>query len=53
MISRYVVDEGWKGSGEWFVFDNEACCCVAGPYGEEEAVVELLRLKQVENDDEL
>jgi hypothetical protein len=50
-MSKYFVEEGCTGDGEWFVFDNDACYCVAGPYGEEEAAVELLRLKQQEHDD--
>jgi hypothetical protein len=51
-MSKYFVEEGYTGDGEWFVFDSDDCYCVAGPYGEEEAVVELLRLKQQEHDDE-
>ena len=50
-MSKYFVALNYEG-GEWFVFDDEACCCVAGPCGEEEAVVELLRLKQQEHEDE-
>jgi hypothetical protein len=50
-MSRYFVEQGLKDDA-WFVFDSDFCCCVAGPYGEEEAAVELLRLKQQEHDDE-
>jgi hypothetical protein len=50
-MSKYFVAQGLKDDG-WFVFDNVDCYCVAGPYGEEEAVVELLRLKQQEHDDD-
>lgn len=50
-MSKYFVEESVGTAGDWFVFDNEACYCVAGPYGEEEAVVELLRLKEKETDD--
>jgi hypothetical protein len=50
-MSKYFVAQGLKDDS-WFVFDDVDCCCVAGPYGKEEAIVELRRLKQQEHDDE-
>ena len=47
MKSDYFVDEG-SVAGEWYVFDNDSCSCVAGPYDEERAIEELLRLQQLE-----
>ena len=47
MKSDYFVDDG-SVAGEWYVFDNDSCSCVAGPYDEERAIEELLRLQQLE-----
>lgn len=35
-IKRYEADSG--KNGEWFVFDNEAFHCMAGPMNEEKAI---------------
>jgi hypothetical protein len=51
-MGKYFVEECFTGEDAWYVFDNVYCYCVAGPYGKEEAVVELLRLEQQEHDDE-
>ncbi len=34
-LKRFEAD--CNPSGEWFVFDNEACYCMAGPMSEEAA----------------
>jgi hypothetical protein len=41
---RYEADH--DKNGEWFVFDNEACYCMAGPLKEDEAISLQIKLNK-------
>tara|TARA_R110000744_G_scaffold57010_3_gene120037 strand:- start:2703 stop:2867 length:165 start_codon:yes stop_codon:yes gene_type:complete len=43
---RFQADQ--SKSGEWFVFDNEDCYCVAGPMSEHNAIKAVINLKDKE-----
>lgn len=40
---RFQADQ--NKNGEWFVFDNEDCYCVAGPMTEHDAIQKAINLK--------
>lgn len=44
-MSKYEIDCNDKG--EWFVFDNEAMYCCAGPFSEDDAISEKARLENL------
>jgi hypothetical protein len=43
---KFTADQ--DKSGEWFVFDNEACYCVAGPMSEHNAIQTAINLRDKE-----
>ena len=45
---RYEADH--DKNGEWFVFDNEACYCMAGPLKEDEAISLQIKLNKELNE---
>lgn len=43
-MKRFEADCNEKG--DWFVFDNEACYCVAGPFDEHKAILMAIELNE-------
>ena len=44
MVKRY--EAMGDGSWDWYVYDNEACYCVAGPLIEHDAITMAIELNE-------